>query len=63
MMLAGCTWFVRDFDWSHHLSDLSKNVFLALVAHIVIVFPQGVTRTRLERRVLAGVWPSVPATP
>jgi hypothetical protein len=36
-----------------HLSDLSQNVFLALIAHQVIVFPHGVARSRLER-VLVG---------
>src|SRR3954454_13331626 len=56
MMLTGCTWFVRDFDQWHHVSDLSLNVFLALVASIVVVFPQGVARTALERRILAAVW-------
>src|SRR3954454_21372735 len=37
MMLTGCPWFVRDFDQWHHVSDLSLNVFLALVASIVVV--------------------------
>ncbi len=58
MMLTGTIWFGRDFDWwgasvPSHLSDLSQNVFLALIAHQVIVFPHGAARSRLER---ALVW-------
>jgi DNA-binding CsgD family transcriptional regulator len=54
MMLSGVIWFGRDLDWwsaslPTHLSELSQNAFLALVAHQVIVFPHGVARSRLER--------------
>jgi DNA-binding NarL/FixJ family response regulator len=54
MMLTGVVWFGRDFDWwgasiPTHLSDLSQNVFLALIAHQVIVFPHGAARSRSER--------------
>jgi DNA-binding NarL/FixJ family response regulator len=47
MVLAAGAWF------GQHLADISTNLFLALVAHQVIVFPSGVTRDRLER---ALVW-------
>jgi DNA-binding NarL/FixJ family response regulator len=58
MMLTGIVWFGRDFDWLDadawtRLNELSQNVFLALIAHQVVVFPRGRTRTRLER-VLVG---------
>lgn len=47
MVLAAAAWY------GQHLADIFTNVFLALVAHQVIVFPYGVTRDRLER---ALVW-------
>jgi DNA-binding CsgD family transcriptional regulator len=58
MMLTGIVWFGRDFDWLDadvwtRLDELSQNVFLALIAHQVVVFPRGRARTRLER-VLVG---------
>src|SRR5207244_3846081 len=58
MMLTGAVWFGRDFDWfdssfAHHASELSQHLFLALIAHQVIVFPSGVARSRAERT-LAG---------
>jgi DNA-binding CsgD family transcriptional regulator len=43
MFLAGIAWF------GQHVSDLATNLFLALVAHQVIVFPYGVIRGRLEQ--------------
>jgi DNA-binding CsgD family transcriptional regulator len=54
MLLSGLVWFGRDFarwdaDITTRLGELSLNVFLALIAHQVIVFPYGVARTRLER--------------
>ena len=54
MLLSGLAWFGRDFarwdaDIPIRLGELSLNVFLALIAHQVIVFPYGVARTRLER--------------
>ncbi len=58
MMLAGIVWFGRDLDaWdgavAQHAADLSQNVFLALTAHQVIVFPYGVARTTVERGLVA----------
>jgi len=52
MTLAGITWSGRDLDWfdapaAEHASELSLSLFLALVAHQLIVFPHGFTRTRL----------------
>lgn len=65
MILAGITWF------GQHLTDLSTNLFLALVAHQVVVFPSGFARSRLERAliwsayvlaiggyVVSEIWPS-----
>ena len=61
MTLTGIMWFGRDFDWfgswtAAHASELSQNLFLALLAHQVVVFPYGVTRTRLERFVVAAAY-------
>jgi len=54
MTLSGIVWFGRDFDWfgswtADHASELSQNLFLALLVHEIVVFPYGVTRSRLER--------------
>jgi DNA-binding CsgD family transcriptional regulator len=54
LTLTGIVWFGRDFDWfgswtADHASELSQNLFLALLAHQVVVFPLGVARSRLER--------------
>src|ERR1044072_8808686 len=64
-ILAGITWF------GQHLTALSTNLFLALVAHQVVVFPSGFARSRLERvliwsayalaiggYVVSEIWPS-----
>jgi DNA-binding CsgD family transcriptional regulator len=61
LTLTGITWFGRDFDWfgswtANHASELSQNLFLALLANQVIVFPLGVTRSRLERRLVVAVY-------
>jgi DNA-binding CsgD family transcriptional regulator len=61
MMLAGIAWFCRDFarldgDNATRVGELSLNVFLALVAHQVIVFPYGVARSMLERRLVGWVY-------
>jgi DNA-binding CsgD family transcriptional regulator len=61
MTLTGVVWFGRDFDWfgswtADHASELSQNLFLALLAHQVIVFPWGVTRSRLERVLVAAAY-------
>jgi len=58
MTLTGIAWFGRDFDWfgswtANHASELTQNLFLALLAHQVVVFPYGVSRSRAER-VLVG---------
>src|SRR5213593_2766100 len=46
MTLTGIVWFGRDFDWftswtAHHASELAQNLFLALLAHQIVVFPYG----------------------
>jgi DNA-binding CsgD family transcriptional regulator len=58
MTLTGIFWFGRDFDWfgswtANHASELTQNLFIALLAHQVVVFPYGVARSRTER-VLVG---------
>jgi DNA-binding CsgD family transcriptional regulator len=54
MMLTGIVWFGRDLDYwdgafSQHVAGLSQNLFLALVAHQVVVFPSGVAASGMER--------------
>jgi DNA-binding CsgD family transcriptional regulator len=61
MLLSGIAWFGRDFarwdaDIPIRLGELSLNVFLALIAHQVIVFPYGVARTRLERGLIGAAY-------
>src|SRR5919198_2862831 len=61
MTLTGIVWFGRDFDWfgsriANHASELSQNLFLALLVHQVVVFPYGLTRARLERAVVAAAY-------
>jgi DNA-binding CsgD family transcriptional regulator len=61
MVLSGIVWFCRDFARSDaelpmRIGELSLNVFLALVAHQVIVFPYGVTRSRLERLLVGAAY-------
>jgi len=61
MTLTGVIWFGRDFDWfgsvtADHASELSQNVFLALIAHQVVVYPWGVTRSQLERVLVAAAY-------
>src|SRR5213596_4183196 len=61
LTLTGIVWFGRDFDWfgswtANHASELSQNLFLALLAHQVVVFPLGVPRSRLERRLVVAVY-------
>ena len=61
MLLSGLAWFGRDFarwdaDIPIRLGELSLNVFLALIAHQVIVFPYGVARTRLERALIGAAY-------
>ena len=61
MTLAGIAWFGRDLDWldspvAEHASELSLNLFLALVAHQLVVFPTGYARSRLERLLVLAVY-------
>jgi DNA-binding CsgD family transcriptional regulator len=61
MLLSGLAWFGRDFgrldgEFPTRLGELSLNVFLALVAHQVLVFPYGVTRSRVERTLVVSVY-------
>jgi DNA-binding CsgD family transcriptional regulator len=61
MLLSGLAWFGRDFarwgaDIPIRLGELSLNVFLALIAHQVIVFPYGVARSRLERALIGAAY-------
>ena len=61
MLLSGLAWFARDFarwdaDIPTRLGELSLNLFLALIAHQVIVFPYGVARTRHERGLIGATY-------
>jgi DNA-binding CsgD family transcriptional regulator len=61
MTLTGIIWFGRDFDWfgswtADHASELAQNLFLALLAHQIVVFPYGVTRSRFERLLVAAAY-------
>ena len=54
MTITGLVWFGRDFDWldtafTTHADALATNLFIALVAHQLVVFPDGRTSTRLQR--------------
>jgi DNA-binding CsgD family transcriptional regulator len=61
MILAGLAWFGRDLarasgEASTRAGELSLNLFLALVAHQVVVFPSGVARSQLGRRLIAAAY-------
>ena len=61
MVLSGIVWFCRDFARSDaeiptRIGELSLNVFLALIAHQVIVFPYGVARSWLERALIGSAY-------
>jgi DNA-binding CsgD family transcriptional regulator len=61
MTLTGIVWFGRDFDWfgswtADHASELTQNLFLALLAHQAVVFPYGVSRSRVERSLVVAVY-------
>jgi DNA-binding CsgD family transcriptional regulator len=61
MMLTGDVWFGRDFDaWNlwlpTRLSELSQNLFLALLAHQLVVFPNGSPRSPRDRRLIAAAY-------
>jgi DNA-binding CsgD family transcriptional regulator len=61
MTLTGIAWFGRDFDWfgswtANHASELTQNLFLALLAHQIVVFPYGVTRAQAERVLVGAIY-------
>jgi DNA-binding NarL/FixJ family response regulator len=61
MTLTGIAWFGRDLDWfdsalAEHASELSLNLFLALVAHQLVVFPEGRARSRQERLLVLAIY-------
>jgi DNA-binding CsgD family transcriptional regulator len=58
MMLAGAVWFGRDLDavGAGRLADLSLNVFLALVAHQLVVFPDGRAARRSQRVLIVAAY-------
>src|SRR6476619_1520323 len=61
MTLTGIVWFGRDLDWfdsavAQHASELSLNLFLALVAHELVVFPEGTARSRRERMLVLAIY-------
>jgi DNA-binding NarL/FixJ family response regulator len=61
MILAGMAWFGRDLaraggETATRAGELSLNLFLALVAHQVVVFPSGSARSRLARGLIGSVY-------
>jgi DNA-binding NarL/FixJ family response regulator len=61
MTLSGIAWFGRDLDWfdsalAERASELSLNLFLALVAHQLVVFPEGTARSRQERLLVLAIY-------
>jgi signal transduction histidine kinase len=61
MTVTGLVWFGRELEWldtslASHLSHVSMNLFLALVAHQLVVFPNGVARTRVERALVVATY-------
>jgi signal transduction histidine kinase len=61
MTLTGLVWFGRQLEWldtplASHLSHVSVNLFLALIAHQLVVFPSGDARTRLERMLVVSAY-------
>jgi len=61
MTVTGLVWFGRDFDWLNtplttHVDTLASNLFVALVAHQLVVFPDGRTRSRSERALVGAAY-------
>jgi signal transduction histidine kinase len=61
MGMAGLVWFGRDFDWTgtaatDHLDAVTGNLFVALVAHLLVVFPDGVARPARRRMLVAAAY-------
>jgi signal transduction histidine kinase len=61
MTITGLVWFGRDFDWldtafTTHVDALATNLFIALVAHQLVVFPDGRASTRLQRTLVYSVY-------
>jgi hypothetical protein len=62
MMLAGLAWFAaRQLLWweaplPHHLGELLENLVLALLGHVLIVFPHGRARSQTEHLLIRSVY-------
>lgn len=61
LVLAGVFWSTRNFARSDaelptRVGELSLNIFLALIVHQVVVFPYGITKTRVERLVVRSAY-------
>ena len=61
MLATGIVWFCRDFDAfdfapATRLSELALNLFLALVAHQIVVFPDGRADSRAERAAIVAIY-------
>jgi len=61
MSTTGLVWFGRDFDWldtafTTHLDALATNLFIALVAHQLVVFPDGRVRSPWQRGLVYSVY-------
>ena len=61
MLATGVAWFCRDFDSfgfaaATRISELALNLFLALLAHQALVFPDGRADGRRERFCVAAIY-------
>src|SRR6266516_3521951 len=61
MTLTGIVWFGRQLEWVYtplasRLSHVSASLFLAVIAHQLVVFPSGVARTRQERMLVVSAY-------
>src|SRR5215210_3887635 len=61
LVAAGVSRFTSQIGWwdtgfAELVSGLGRNFFLAVVAHVIVVFPSGQLRSRLERAIVSGAY-------
>ena len=61
MSIFGLTWFTYALQWIHspvpfYVGDAFRNVYLAVLAQLYIVYPRGRPAGRFERRAVWGVY-------
>jgi signal transduction histidine kinase len=61
MSVAGLVWFGRDFDWfggevTRHVDAVAGNLFVAVLAHLLVVFPDGRAHTPRQRRLVVAAY-------